>query len=80
MLDIEIDPSYTMRKKVNDKNLCLSQEQIEILKSFNIQYQNMSLRNLILELDDLYNQTGDACIDNLLDVLSEQDYYQNYKK
>ena len=79
-IDIDINPEYTMLKKVN-KNLSLSQEQIDILKSYNINYQNCkNLGELIFELEEIFNETGDDIINNLLDVLQERDYYENYKK
>lgn len=79
-LEVEINPDYTMMKKVKD-NLYLSQEQIDILKEFNIDYNKFSnLKDLILELESLYDDTGDEVINNLLDVLSERDYYENYNK
>ena len=69
-----------MLKKVN-KNLSLSQEQIDILKNYNVDYQNCkNLSELIFELEEIFNETGDDIINNLLDVLQERDYYENYKK
>jgi len=79
-MDVEINPEYTMLKKVN-KNLSLSQEQIDILKSYDVNYSVCnSLGELIYELEEIYNETGDDVINNLLDVLQERDYYENYKK
>ena len=49
-IDVEINPDYTMMKKVNG-NLYLSEEQMEILKSYNIDYMKFSsLKDLIHEL------------------------------
>ena len=79
-MDVEINPEYTMLKKVN-KNLSLSQEQIDILENYNIDYQSCkNLSELIFELEEVFNETGDDIINNLLDVLQERDYYENYKK
>ena len=79
-IDVDINPEYTMLKKVN-KNLSLSQEQIDILKNYNVDYQNCkNLSELIFELEEIFNETGDDIINNLLDVLQERDYYENYKK
>ena len=70
-MDVEINPEYTMLKKVN-KNLSLSQEQIDILKSYDVDYVNCNnLGELIFELEEIYNETGDDVINNLLDVLQE---------
>lgn len=79
-IEVDINPDYTMMKKVKDK-LYLSQEQMDILKEFNIDYMQYSnLRELIMTLEELYETSGDDVINNLLDVLSERDYYENYNK
>ncbi len=79
-MEIEINPEYTMLKKVN-KNLYLSQEQMDILKEYQISYEDkQSLSDLFLEIEEIYNQCGDDVLNNLLDVLSERDYYENYNK
>ena len=79
-IDVDINPEYTMLKKVN-KNLSLSQEQIDILENYNIDYRSCkNLSELIFELEEVFNETGDDIINNLLDVLQERDYYENYKK
>lgn len=79
-LEVEINPEYTMMKQVN-KNLYLSQEQIDILKSYNVDYQRISnLGELIMILERIYEDTDDEIINNLLDVLQERNYYENYNK
>lgn len=79
-IEVDINPDYTMMKKVKDK-LYLSQEQMDILKEFNIDYmQYNNLRELILALEGLYETSRDDAINNLLDILSERDYYENYNK
>lgn len=79
-IEIEINPEYTMHK-VRDNGINLSNEEIDILKEYNIDYMNFhSLNELIMELDELYDETGDDIINNLLDRLSERDYYENYNK
>lgn len=77
-IEVEINPDYTMMKKVNE-GLYLSQEQIEILDEYNINYREC--KN-ISELIFILENTGidDDIIMNLLDVLAERDYYENYKK
>lgn len=78
-IDVEINPDYTMMKKVNG-NLYLSEEQMEILKSYNIDYMKFSsLKDLIHELMEEIEENDDV-LENLLDVLSERDYYENYNK
>lgn len=79
-IDVEINPDYTMMKKVNG-NLYLSEEQMEILKSYNIDYMKFSsLKDLIHELMEEIEENNDDVLENLLDVLSERDYYENYNK
>lgn len=79
-IDVEINPDYTMMKKVNG-NLYLSEEQMEILKSYNINYMKFSsLKDLIHELMEEIEENDDDVLENLLDVLSERDYYENYNK
>lgn len=79
-IDVEINPDYTMMKKING-NLYLSEEQMEILKSYNIDYMKFSsLKDLIHELMEEIEENDDDVLENLLDVLSERDYYENYNK
>lgn len=79
-IDVEINPDYTMMKKVNG-NLYLSEEQMEILKSYNIDYMKFSsMKDLIHELMEEIEENDDDVLENLLDVLSERDYYENYNK
>lgn len=69
-----------MMKKIN-KNLYLSKEQTDILDNYQINYKNYSsLSQLINEIESVYEETGDDILANLIDVLAERDYYQNYKK
>lgn len=79
-IDVEINPDYTMMKKVNG-NLYLSEEQTEILKSYNIDYMKFNnLKDLIHELMEEIEENDDDVLENLLDILSERDYYENYNK
>ena len=80
-LEVEINPEYTMMKKINNKGLYLSEEQIEILKSYNIDYMKCSsIRELMIEIEEVYEECDDDVLSNLLNVLSERDYYENYNK
>ena len=79
-IDVEINPDYTMMKKVNG-NLYLSEEQMEILKSYNIDYMKFNnLKDLIHEFMEEIEENDDDVLENLLDILSERDYYENYNK
>ena len=80
-LEVEINPDYTMMKKVNNKGLFLSQEQVDILSSYNIDYSKYSsIRELMIEVEEVFEECGDDILNNLLNVLAERDYYENYKK
>lgn len=77
-IEVEINPDYTMMKKVKN-GLYLSQEQIDILDEYNVDYRKCnSLSDLIFMVENL--DIEDDVIMNLLDVLAERDYYENYKK
>lgn len=66
--------------KVNDK-LYLTNYQIEVLKRFNIDYQNMlSLNEIIYEAEEAYEDTLDEELDIILTELSERNYYENTHK
>ena len=79
-LDVEINPEYTMMKKLKN-GLYLSQEQIDILNNYNIDYLSYNnLSDLILEITEIYEDTDDDILSNLLDVLEERNYYENFKK
>lgn len=79
-VDIDLNPEYTMHKKIKD-NLYLSDEEIDILKSYNIDYNTCSnLKDLINILMEYIDETDDIILENLLDVLSERDYYENFNK
>lgn len=79
-LDVDINPDYTMMKKLKN-GLYLSQEQIDILNNYNIDYLSFNnLSDLILEITEVYEDTDDDILSNLLDVLEERNYYENFKK
>ena len=59
----------------------LSEEQIDILKEYNIDYLSCkSLNELIYKIENVYDETNDDVLNNLLDILSERDYYENFNK
>ena len=79
-IEVEINPDYTMMK-AQPNGLMLSQEQIDIMKEYNIDYLSCkSLNELIYKIETIYDETEDDVLSNLLDVLSERDYYENYNK
>lgn len=79
-LDVEVNPDYTMKKRIN-ANLYLSQEEIDILKTYNINYmQYNNLSDLVYELQSIEEDIDDEVFSNMLDVLAERNYYENFKK
>lgn len=63
--------------KINN-NLYLTNNQIEILKRYNIDYETSnSLRDLMIKIEDILNYEEDIPeLEELLDKLSERNYYE----
>lgn len=68
--------------KLRDNGLILRDSQIEILKKYNINYENYSsLSSLIFEIEEILTYETD--LDDLEELsieLSEQNYYNNTNK
>ncbi len=78
-IDIDINPDYTMMKKQKN-GLFLSQEQVEILEENNIDYSKCkTLQELIYTIEQYIDDNNYDVLNNLLDILQERNYYQNYK-
>ena len=78
-ISIDINPDYTMMKKQKN-GLFLSQEQVEILEENNIDYNKCkTLQELIYTIEQYIDDNNYDVLNNLLDVLQERNYYQNYK-
>lgn len=79
-IEVEINPDYTMMKKCSN-GLYLSQEQIDILNNYSIDYLKCnSIREVMIEVEQVYEDCGDDILNNLLNLLAERDYYENYNK
>lgn len=63
--------------KVNN-NLYLTNNQIDILKRYNIDYETSnSLRDLMIKIEDVLDYEEDIPeLEDLLDKLSERNYYE----
>lgn len=63
--------------KVNN-NLYLTNNQIDILKRYNIDYETSnSLRDLMIKIEDILDYEEDIPeLEDLLDKLSERNYYE----
>ena len=78
-IKVDINPDYTMMKK-QENGLFLSQEQVDILEENNINYKKCkSLTELIYLIEMYINDENQDVLNNLLDILQERNYYQNYK-
>ena len=66
--------------KINDK-LYLSNNQIDILNRYNIEYKTKSIEELLFDLVDILNDTPDYDdLENLSSELAEFNYYYNTNK
>ncbi len=63
--------------KINE-NLYLTNNQIDILKRYNIDYETSnSLRDLMIKIEDILDYEEDIPeLEDLLDKLSERNYYE----
>ena len=75
-----IDFNKNKLTKVNDK-LMLTNYQIEVLKRFDIIPENYtSLSSIICDAEEIYEETLDEELDNILSELQERNYYENTNK
>ena len=59
----------------------LTNYQIEVLKRFDIIPENYtSLSNIICDAEEVYEETLDEELDNILSELQERNYYENTNK
>jgi len=66
--------------KINN-NLYLTNNQIEILKRYNIEYTTSnSLRDLMIKIEEILDYYEIEELENLLINLSERNYYENTNK
>ena len=81
-IELNIDKQILKQRK-ND--IMLSDEQIEILKNHNINYEKYTnLSSLIFAIEEYINEVGNymdiSDIDELSKQLAEQNYYNNTNK
>ncbi len=76
----EIDFNNNKLQKINE-NLYLTNNQIEILKKYNINYEvSNSLRDLMIKIEEILDYEDIEELENLLATLTERNYYENTKK
>ena len=79
-MEYDVNPDYTLSKK-RDNGLYLSDEMVEILEEYEIDYLKCkTLKELIRVVEESLEENDSDALDNLLSILSERDYYENYKK
>lgn len=76
----ELDFDNNKLQKIND-NLYLTNNQIEILKRYNIDYETSnSLRDLMIKIESVLDYENIEELENLLTTLTERNYYENTNK
>ncbi len=77
--NINIEKSMLKRR---DNGLLLSDENIEVLKKYDINFNDCTdLKMLIFKIEDVINnEETDEDLEELSKILSERDYYCNTKK
>ena len=66
--------------KINN-NLYLTNNQIETLKRYNIEYETSnSLRDLMIKIEEILDYEEIEELENLLTTLTERNYYENTNK
>lgn len=76
----EIDFDNNKLQKIND-NLYLTNNQIEVLKRYNIDYEvSNSLRDLMIKIESILDYEDIEELENLLITLTERNYYENTNK
>ena len=68
-----------MREYIKENNLMLSKNQIEVLKSYEIDYRQ-NVKMLLYEIDEILNSNYDEVLDEISSYIAEMDYYNNTKK
>lgn len=76
----QLDFESNKLQKVND-NLVLTKYQIDVLTRNDIDLQTVtSLHDIIYEAEEVYEDTLDEELEQVLDELSERNYYENTNK
>lgn len=76
----QLDFESNKLQKVNN-NLVLTKYQIDVLTRNGIDLQTVtSLHDIIYEAEEVYEDTLDVELEQVLDELSERNYYENTNK
>jgi len=68
-----------MRTYIKSNKLLLTEKQIEVLKSYQIDY-NQNVKMILFEIDQILNSNYDEVLDEISRDIAEMDYYNNTKK
>lgn len=68
-----------MREYIKENNLMLSRNQIEVLKSYEIDY-HQNVKMILFEIDQILNNNYDEVLDEISSYIAEMDYYNNTEK
>lgn len=75
----EIDFEGNMHKKIN--NLLLTQNQINVLERYNIDYQKcVSMNELLYYIDEYLSEDEDEELEKISLEIAETNYYMNTNK
>ena len=69
----------SMREYIKSNNLMLTKKQIEVLKSYEIDY-HQNVKMILYEIDEILNNDYDEVLDEISRDIAEMDYYNNTKK
>ena len=76
----EIDFENNKLIKINN-NICLTQNQINILEKYNIEYHICnSIRDIMIKIEDILNYNEIEELEILLENLNERQYYEEINK
>ena len=67
------------RKYIKSNRLMLTQKQIDVLKSYDIDY-HQNVKMLLYEIDEILNSDYDEILDEISKDIAEMDYYNNARK
>ena len=67
------------RTFIKSNKLFLTQKQIDVLTSYEIDY-NQNVKMILFEIDQILNSNYDEVLDEISRDIAEMDYYNNTKK
>lgn len=68
-----------LRTFIKSNKLMLTKKQMEVLKSYQIDY-NQNVKMVLYQIDEVLNSNYDEELDEISRDIAEMDYYNNTKK